>query len=199
MLQPIETRGAASLPCAVKVCRGACGKTLPLESFCISKREKDGRKYQCRECQKTQADGWHARNPEKKREYRKAWRERAPEELRALDRKYNLSRYRITPEKYDRMVAEQNGVCALCGFPPMGRGKKLHVDHVHDESRKVRKLLCTRCNVAIGLMREDPALFRKAAEYLDSHADKPAWLGRVVLHSPYQLEQIAATAAKDLK
>lgn len=51
-----------------------------------------------------------------------------------------------------------------------GRGhhEKLCVDHDH-ETGKVRKLLCHNCNRALGLLRDDPALLRKSAEYIEQH------------------------------
>lgn len=44
---------------------------------------------------------------------------------------------------YDRMLAEQHGVCRICGRPPKVR--RLHVDHDH-KTGAVRGLLCFRCN-----------------------------------------------------
>ena len=49
----------------------------------------------------------------------------------------------VTPEEYDRLLAEQDGGCAICGNPPKTR--RLHVDHNH-RTAKVRGLLCFRCN-----------------------------------------------------
>jgi hypothetical protein len=41
----------------------------------------------------------------------------------------------------------------------------LHVDHDH-ASGAVRKLLCVRCNNALGLFQASPQLFQAAADYL---------------------------------
>lgn len=43
-----------------------------------------------------------------------------------LKRKYN-----ITEKDYDQMLAEQRGVCKICGQPPKPGGPRLHVDHNH--------------------------------------------------------------------
>src|SRR5438445_350801 len=48
---------------------------------------------------------------------------------------------------YDQLLAEQNGVCAICGCLPTYR--RLALDHCH-ETGKIRGLLCTRCNIALG-------------------------------------------------
>lgn len=36
---------------------------------------------------------------------------------------------------------------------------------------KVRGPLCFFCNTAVGLLQEDPALIRKAAEYIERHGN----------------------------
>lgn len=59
--------------------------------------------------------------------------------------------YGITLEQYDEMVAEQNGVCAIC-HEVCNTGKRLAVDHNHDTG-EVRGLLCSRCNLGIGYLR----------------------------------------------
>jgi hypothetical protein len=53
----------------------------------------------------------------------------------AYDRaKHLMEKYGITPEEYDRMKAEQGGVCKCCGYVPTK--VPLHVDHCH----KIAKL-----------------------------------------------------------
>lgn len=78
-------------------------------------------------------------------------------------RRYRYSRsYGITPEDYDRILAEQGGVCGICGGPPSGPGSakgRFHVDHSGDV---VRGLLCGRCNTAIGLLKHDVTLMSQA-------------------------------------
>lgn len=80
--------------------------------------------------------------------------------------------YGLTIAAYDRMFTKQGGRCAICNRrPTFGRGSKngrLSVDHNH-ETGKVRALLCSVCNAAIGSLRDDPALLRVAADYLDKH------------------------------
>lgn len=76
--------------------------------------------------------------------------------------------YGISTDDYDRMFAEQGGVCAICRQPePDKRRKYLSVDHCHREGR-VRKLLCSRCNKGLGHFLDDPLLLREAASYLES-------------------------------
>lgn len=73
----------------------------------------------------------------------KAWR--GSEAGRTLARRVALKHdFGLTPEQYETMLARQGGVCAICGFPPKTR--RLAVDHDHGESKRVRGLLCFRCN-----------------------------------------------------
>lgn len=88
-----------------------------------------------------------------------------------------LARYGLTPEDHDRMLAEQGGVCAICSQPPKPNGIKaasrLHADHDHITGR-VRDLLCLNCNRGLGYFRDDPALLRAAAAYIERHRESAA-------------------------
>jgi hypothetical protein len=82
--------------------------------------------------------------------------------------------YGITLADYERMLAEQGGGCAICGGPgevskrnPAGL---LHVDHDHVTGR-VRGLLCEKHNLLLGQWSDDPALLRRAADYLERVSD----------------------------
>lgn len=71
-------------------------------------------------------------------------------------------RFGITPEQYDEMLAEQEGVCAICGKEQGGR--TLAVDHDHSTG-EVRGLLCTTCNVHLAWL-EDADWRSRAEAYL---------------------------------
>jgi hypothetical protein len=80
--------------------------------------------------------------------------------------------------EYNALLREQGGVCAVCGKDePNAHGRtgkqfRLAVDHCH-QTGAVRGLLCQKCNRAIGLLGDDPALMRKAISYLLRHRAKP--------------------------
>jgi hypothetical protein len=85
-------------------------------------------------------------------------------------RKSKLKRnYGLTEEEFKCMLAALEGVCAICGRPESGtrKGKlrQLSVDHCH-ETKKIRGLLCSRCNPGIGYFNHDPILLERAAAYL---------------------------------
>ncbi len=78
------------------------------------------------------------------------------------------ARYGITPQQFEEMSDAQGGRCAICLMVPEGKTPKtslLHVDHNH-VTGKVRGLLCDKCNRSLGCLREDPALFDAAKQYL---------------------------------
>ena len=78
-------------------------------------------------------------------------------------------KFGITPEDYGQMLAAQGDGCAICGN---GRNRNspsreyLHIDHDHETGR-VRGILCDRCNQVLGHFGDDPALLRRAADYLE--------------------------------
>ena len=109
---------------------------------------------------------YYARYREKKRaEAKERW---IKGNLAALNWKSNLkTNYGITVDEYYRMLEKQLGLCAIClRFPEKKR--KLAVDHDH-LTKKVRGLLCDRCNRAIGLMGDSAAAVSRAVAYLRSH------------------------------
>lgn len=109
---------------------------------------------------------------EAKKAYEKAWYEANREARLKQMRDYNLmKRYGVTADEYDAMLADQGGGCAICGrtygrMHQSGKKTALVVDHCHSTG-EVRGLLCDPCNTSIGKMNDDPALLRKAADYLD--------------------------------
>jgi len=70
--------------------------------------------------------------------------------------------YGLNEEEYNNMILSQNNLCAICNKPS---DKTLHIDHDHTTG-KVRGLLCSNCNLGIGLLQEDVSIFTRAIEYL---------------------------------
>ena len=78
--------------------------------------------------------------------------------------------YNLTPECFDRMLADQEGKCAICS-EEFGEATP-NVDHCHTTG-EVRGLLCTGCNTGLGHMRDDPARLEAGAAYLRRHSTPP--------------------------
>lgn len=98
--------------------------------------------------------------PESRANYCREWRKKNESYVR--DREYQ-KRFGITLEEYEKMLIDQHGVCCLCGRE-CHRGR-LAVDHCHTTG-KIRGLLCRKCNIAIGLVNDDPEWMKKAEVYL---------------------------------
>jgi hypothetical protein len=95
------------------------------------------------------------------------WRRSHPDTYKAMLRRNNLKRwYGIMEEQYDALLKQQGGVCAICRELNHDGEKRLSVDQSH-EDRRVRGLLCHRCNFAIGLLRDSGELCRRAALYIE--------------------------------
>lgn len=82
-----------------------------------------------------------------------------------------LKKYGLSVEDYTKLLELQNGVCAVCGTPETkisptgGTVQSLTVDHDH-KTNKVRGLLCSACNLAIGNFKDDPRSMIAAAAYV---------------------------------
>lgn len=95
------------------------------------------------------------------------WAATHREELAARGRRHSLKKkYQITVEQYETMLQQQGGVCAICSAAPGKR--RLHVDHDH-ATRKIRGLLCLRCNVTVGVVEKRAELLQLAAAYVARH------------------------------
>ena len=77
-------------------------------------------------------------------------------------------KFGITLNEYSVLLSKQKHRCAICKSFGVGRknAKYFHVDHDH-ETGKVRGLLCSKCNTALGLFNEDVTALKKAIKYLD--------------------------------
>lgn len=81
-----------------------------------------------------------------------------------------LSRYQLTADDLEATLEAQDYACAICGGQDErkredGTPYPLSVDHCH-MTGTVRGLLCGSCNSAIGLLKDDPEVIVKAAEYV---------------------------------
>ncbi len=66
---------------------------------------------------------------------------------------------------YNEQFAKQDGCCALCGRHETEFYFRLNFDHDH-KTGKLRALLCTNCNAALGHLQDDAELCLKAYQYL---------------------------------
>jgi hypothetical protein len=118
-----------------------------------------------------------AQNPEKFKAYQETYDERHPgrrlEHARAryakdptkhkeyVRRSLVKREYGLELEEYKAILARG---CAICG----SEGPRMALDHCHTTGR-VRDALCTSCNNGLGRFKDDPALMRAAADYIEAH------------------------------
>jgi Recombination endonuclease VII len=140
---------------------------------------RDGHRNECKACWKViqrryylqnrekaiaSVQRWRNANPERYRAYRRRYLAEHGEEKKRRDREGHLKRkYGVTQNMFEALVAAQLGNCAICGA---NEDLSLHVDHDHT-TKRVRGLLCGKCNKAIGLLNDDPALMLSAKGYLE--------------------------------
>lgn len=124
-----------------------CAELRPLTDF-----HKQGkyRKSRCKFCTKGENAGMYARlTEEQKARYKR--RERA-------------KRYGLTLEEHDDLF-DRHERCPICLTEDPGP-KGWFIDHDH-ETGKVRGLLCSTCNFAIGLLYDNVANLTRAQAYLE--------------------------------
>jgi len=81
-------------------------------------------------------------------------------------RKNNLlAKYKISLGDYNDLFNNQDGCCAICKSHQSLFKKSLSVDRCH-KTKNVRGLLCSKCNTALGLMQENPAVIQNALFYV---------------------------------
>jgi hypothetical protein len=111
---------------------------------------------------------WKKRNKDRSNALARLRRALNPEREKATRRRAFLKhKFGLTPELREALILAQDCRCAICKIElPIG-SPKWATDHCH-RGKYVRGMLCKSCNSAIGLLRDDPTIVRKAAEYLES-------------------------------
>jgi hypothetical protein len=130
-------------------CR-ACGST----DFGTRNRCKPCRAKAAREAWARNGDASRAKNRVRMRE----WRRANPHKRCAQDRR---RRYKVDASEFEAMLAAQGHACAVCREPQPNC-----LDHCH-ETGAFRGVLCRKCNAGLGQFRDDPALLRAAALYVE--------------------------------
>jgi Recombination endonuclease VII len=138
----------------------ACKIDKPLAQYSIRlSGERAGQAVAyCKTCQGEKQKNRKSRDPSIYR--RVEW----PSKLKSL--------YGITVDEYYKMLAEQDGGCAICATKVASIRKRkfvtsemFFVDHSH-ATGKVRGLLCSRCNRGLGYFEDSPERMQTAVEYL---------------------------------
>lgn len=149
--------------------------------------------YLCPSCREKKLRGdtkWRAARVEENRAYHRAWRAKNPEKLRA----HRLVKNSKQPERRARklygksleflaaLLKGQGGRCCICGVVLVStrKGTRATVrrncavtDHYDSaDGPVVRGILCSACNMAIGLLGDRPETLRAAADYLEKRGHR---------------------------
>jgi hypothetical protein len=175
-----------------KVC-SKCKVPKPETEFTFMNKAKGQRRSRCRTCtaedekeRRPKRVLWERQHRAKNREYfrAKAKAERAakPKQYKNMARKAymrnkdkqlaarRLKAYGLTPEAFNALLASQDNRCAICRTDKPGK-RNWHTDHDKDYEKRtgkirVRGILCQNCNLALGMMHDNPGVAIKAAYYL---------------------------------
>lgn len=117
-----------------------------------------------RERKKAQMKAYFAKPEVKAR--RKAYLATRREKDKAWNKSYKLKlNYGLTLAQRDAMLTSQGNVCMICDSPDP-RGNGWCVDHCH-KTRAIRSILCSPCNMLIGLAKESALILNRAAAYCE--------------------------------
>jgi hypothetical protein len=107
---------------------------------------------------------WRARHPDAHLRDCRNWVKNHPIKRRNNNLLYNHGTSLVEWE--DRFVV-QGSCCAVCRTREPG-AKNWNTDHNHITG-KLRGILCHKCNVALGMAKDSPAILRALADYLEYH------------------------------
>ena len=128
----------------------SCEEIRPVSDFALRYDTKDTRvRSNCRKCLAARQT---LKNRENQTDAQVYWWSR------------QLKKYGLTPITWAEIFNAQGKKCAICRTEDNGK-KRFHVDHCH-ETGKVRGSLCTKCNVGIGGLKDDPQVVYEAYLYL---------------------------------
>jgi len=133
-----------------------CGDRLTEANWSRCHRVGSRRQFICSLCATKSSAEWKKAN-------RAALRAKDRADYRNKSRRFDI--YGMTPADYATLLAKQDGRCAVCQDR-----EPTDIDHCHSTG-KVRGLLCRACNLALGMLKDDTRLFRRAIAYL---IDPPA-------------------------
>lgn len=142
-----------------KIC-SKCDELLDVSNFYASPRQMDNLKPTCKKCDHANVRIFYSgKSGSVKSKLSSTYR-----------RSYFLKKaYNMSIKDYEDMFRSQDGKCLIFTVSMGGIlrcNEYPHIDHNH-KTGKVRGILCSACNRAIGLLKEDIPSFRRAIEHLE--------------------------------
>lgn len=156
----------------MKTC-GKCKVSKQIGEF-VMDRTRGRPKSHCKDCTREATKEWRKRQPD----YEKTRYQLTKTQTRE---RHLIRKYGVSLADYERMLAEQNGCCAICRAPESEQFKGVfHVDHCHATGR-VRGLLCRGCNHILGHVKDDPKTLQAAIDYLSVVPQIPEMIGHAIM------------------
>ncbi len=156
----------------MKVCRD-CGEEKEYAEFYRSSHIKDGYNSWCKICTRKRKAASNAKRVSemgeiadrlRRKEYVSRYRSKYPERVARSSRHQKLKKFGWSIDAYEEQYAVQEGRCYVCDLFK----EVLHADHDHTTG-KPRKLLCSNCNTALGLLKEDIKIMQNLIDYVGEH------------------------------
>jgi len=129
----------------------SCNEEKPPEEFWRHSSRPSGLNDRCKPCARI-IDRKDKQKPERRAKRKDSW-------LRKL--------YGTTLEIWKELWEFQSGLCDICK-DPLGK-TQINLDHCH-ATRKVRGLLCNRCNILLGNSLDKIEILENAILYLKNHS-----------------------------
>lgn len=149
----------------MKTCKH-CNLSKDLSCFAKHTKSKDGLQSYCKDCHHNINALYRLNNKEKDKERNKLYHKQKADIVR--DRHYK-NRYAISYDYFLELVENQNKKCKICKIDlTLGDRKKTCavLDHCH-VTGKIRGVLCTMCNTALGKFCDSISILESAINYLE--------------------------------
>ena len=138
-----------------KAC-STCKNELAASEFFKNQSKPDGLTSQCKWCAKRSNAPALERHNRSRRNNPNFW---------TINKKYQIKvKYGLSLEDFYGLVEKQAGRCAICDKQPK---TILYIDHDHTTGL-VRGLLCSRCNMALGVLGDCAEGLKRALKYLET-------------------------------
>ncbi len=108
------------------------------------------------------AKRYYGKNRESVKAKSRLWQSQSGERRAATSLMRKLGISLLVAERWIGVKA-----CFSCGATAVRGSRRHHVDHNH-KTGEIRGVLCNRCNVALGMARDNPYVLRALADYIES-------------------------------
>ncbi len=165
----------------MKICN-SCNQSKSFSQFYVNRSSKDGYQRRCKECMTNYLDTRNFKpiydgvlikcstcliEKDKSSFYPDKRQKNGlrPQCKNCCRNTVTIRKFNITIEQYNEMLEAQEHKCAICGTNKSNDTGTFPIDHCHI-TQKVRGLLCSNCNTALGLFKDSIVYLEQAIKYL---------------------------------